>query len=308
MKEKFKKIYYHMMNPSIWSFIIFALLAVFFSALSVVLAIKNYNAFWTYIVYFIAFLVLAYTLYHFIYFYARIKKSIINKALKYKYLRKYINDFTFRSLVSASMSFIFNVSYAIVQGILAIIGNSIWYASLAGYYLALSLIRFGIIFKHLKRQNFENDKQYILNQLISFRNCGIYLNILTMALSISIIQMVIANQSYQYAGIMIYLMALYVFCKFIISIKNIFKAKKSKDYTTQSIRNLSLADALMSIFALQTAMFHAFGGDYDPYVFNSITGTIIALAILILSWAMIIIGIKKIRQIRNTIKKNNFSQ
>ena len=299
MKEKFKKLFDSILHPKVWVYILFIVLTIIVCITTILLTIKVEANVLSYILYVLSFLILVYTVYMSFYFYPKIKKYFIERAMKYKFTRKYLTDFTYRSLVSACISFIINVTYAIAQGVLAILAHSIWYASLSAYYLALCLIRGGIVFNHLKRRKVEDEKQYELKQIISYRNCGIYLNILTVALSASIIQMVVINQGYKYAGIMIYVMAAYVFYKFYIAIKNIFRARKSKDYTTQSIRDLNLADALMSMFALQTAMFQAFGDGFDPYAFNSATGTVVTLSIIAISLVMIIGGTRKIRKLKS---------
>ena len=141
-----------------------------------------------------------------------------------------------------------------------------------------------------------NRKSYTLeNQIKSYRNCGIYLVLLNFALIGAIAQMVLANQGFKYAGIIIYIMAVYTFWKLGMSIYNLFKAKKHNDYTIQSIRNISFADALVSILGLQTALLAAFAPNYNPYLPNALTGGAISIIIITIGVIMIISGQKKIK-------------
>ena len=93
---------------------------------------------------------------------------------------------------------------------------------------------------------------------------------------------------FEYAGLMIYVVATFTFYKFILSIYNIFKARKQDDLYIQTIRNINLASALISIVVLQVAMFQAFSPENNTSIANAITGGAISLIILSLGIFMII--------------------
>ena len=114
--------------------------------------------------------------------------------------------------------------------------------------------------------------------------------VLNFALVAAIVQMVNAGGGYEYAGLMIYVMATYTFYKLGLSIYNIVKAKKHKDYTIQSIKNISFADSLVSILALQTALLAAFAENYEPALPNALTGGAVSLIIIAIGIIMIANG------------------
>ncbi len=71
-----------------------------------------------------------------------------------------------------------------------------------------------------------------------------------------------------------------------------------------SIRDLNLSDALVSMLALQTAMFQAFGEGSNPYMFNAITGAGVTLILVALSVVMITHGNREIKRLKLTNNNN----
>ena len=107
-----------------------------------------------------------------------------------------------------------------------------------------------------------------------YRNIGILLSFLTIALAGAVILLVNQEGGKSYHGYMIFVVAMYTFYKAIISIINIMRARKMQSPLLVTIRNIGYADALVSVLSLQTAMFRSFGEDsnIDPTLTNGITG------------------------------------
>lgn len=226
----------------------------------------------------------------------RIKQGIIDLLKKHKFTNELLQSYGYRSLIFAICSFLINVAYAVMQGVIAILSLSIWYGVLAIYYISLSIIRGGIIGVSRKRQR-KKQSFTLEKQVRAYRNCGIYLVLLTLALIAAIVQMAVANQGFAYAGLMIYTVATYTFYKLGLAIYNVFKVRKHNDYTLQSMKNLSLADSLLSLLALQTALLQAFGGGYNPALPNALTGAAISITIITMGIIMIIGGNKKLKEL-----------
>ena len=96
-----------------------------------------------------------------------------------------------------------------------------------------------------------------------------------------------SNMAFEYAGLMIYAVAAYTFYKLGIAIYNIFKARRYDNLYIQSIRNINLVSALVSILVLQVALFQAFAPEANLGVANGLTGGAVAIVILALSIFMI---------------------
>ena len=286
------------LKPKVWFAWLWVAVSVIVIAGTVVLAALQIFDFWVYIIFVVAFVVLSYLVYLIVLFAPKIKQKCMDSAMKNKHFRKYIQNFGYRSLVSTSVSFAINVAYAVGMAVLAILGQSIWYGALALYYVSLSCIKAGILIKYNKRKGIEDEKQFLIDQIKSYGRCGWYLVALTVALSGAVAQMVVTNQGFEYAGIMIYVMATYTFYKLTMSIVNFVKARGNHDHTIQSIRNLNLASALVSLLALQTALLQAFGQGVDPTLANALSGAGVAMLIVALGIVMIAGSARKIKLLK----------
>lgn len=296
--NKWKQFFEKIKTPKLWVLILVIIFSVMIIASTIVLAVFQITDVWVYAVYVLAFVALAYDVYLIVCYAPTIKQKCLETALKNKFLKKFIENYGFKSLVTSSFGFVINVGFAITQAVFAILAHSVWYGALAVYYICLSLIKGGILFKHSRRKRIENDNNFLTDQVKSYRNGGWYLTALTFAMSGAIVQMVIANQGFKYAGLFIYVMATYTFYKLTMCIINIVKALKHKDYTIQSIRNLNLASTLVTLLALQTAMFDAFGNGYNPAIANALTGGAVTLVVLAIAIIMIVKGNKKLKQLK----------
>ena len=94
----------------------------------------------------------------------------------------------------------------------------------------------------------------------------------------------------------IFAFSAYAFYKIIMAIYNVFRSSKEEALTVQTVRCIGLADALVSIFSLQTALLYAFSEGNEMDYFNAITG----IAVVVLT---VIIGIYMIVKGQKTIKK-----
>ena len=110
------------------------------------------------------------------------------------------------------------------------------------------------------------------------------------------IQMIWQNKSYSYPGTMIFVSAMYTFYSFTIAIVNIIKFRRLNNPILSAAKMINFAGALMSVFALQTAMLVQFGGaDGYRYIMNCITGTGVCVTVLFMAVFMIIRAGRKIR-------------
>lgn len=103
------------------------------------------------------------------------------------------------------------------------------------------------------------------------------------------VQMIWQNRSYEYKGYIIYISALYAFYCLINAVVNVVKFSKRNNAILSAAKILALAGALMSMFALQTAMFSAFGGGEElQRLMNTITGGAVCLIVMGMAVFMIV--------------------
>ncbi len=295
---KKEEIWQFIKQPPKWLTILTYLMTVVFSTLSIVLLALNLaEKFYAYIVFLLAAISLTYAVFLFVRAVPKIKIWFVNTLNKYKFTKKVYEDYKFRTVVFSCLSLIFNFCFGAFEIVMGVVSRSIWFGSLGCYHLILSLTRFGIVFRYYKQSKTQeiNPKQ----RLITYRNTGICILIFNLALAGAMGQMIFSRRAFDY-GAMAIAMAAYAFYKIIISIMGIFTAKKHKDYNTQSLRNLNLTDAMVSLYALQTALIATFGIEGNDMAFmNMATG----IAVTLLTIGIGIFMIVKSKKENNKLNK-----
>ena len=190
-----------------------------------------------------------------------------------------------RNRVALYLSLASNMLYAGFK-----LGASVWYRSLwlgaiGMYYAVLSLLRF-ILLRGARRMS-------RLDEHRAYRRTALAMLVLTVCMGAIITQTVIENRSYDYAGVLIYAFALYAFTRIVSASVTLVKHWRTESEVLAASRCLSLACAMMSIMALQTALLNRFGEDIAfRRTANSLTGLAITLIMLAMSGAMLMRGRK----------------
>lgn len=291
----FQKIKDWLKNLHGFLFYALLILSIEIITMTIVFVVTDNNLFYFVYLFYVASLVaLAYIIYAFIKICKSSKRKFVNLANKNKHTKKIVEDYELRKVLSASVSFTINTAYAIYMFILSILASSVWYGSLASYYMMLSVMRGTAVYKYMKFSRQDDGDNQKLKMHLAF---GIMLVILTIVFITPIVIMVTGDQSFKYAGLMIYVAALYAFYKIIVSIINLVKSRKTQDYLVRSVININLADALVSILALQTAMFQSFAQGLNVRVPNTITSIAVCFLIIGIGVTMITTSVLKFKKI-----------
>ena len=248
----------------------------------------------SYALYALAAISLGYSVYTVVIFAPGMKRGVINAIESRKFTRELLENHGFRALVQSAVSVTMGIAYGLFNGVLGIMSRSVWYGSLSAYYIFLTLMRTGILVYHKKKSATPLDRAR------TYRNSGILLVILNVALSFAIAEMIFSDRAFEYAGLMIYVAATYAFYKITMAIINICRKRGGADLAMQAMLNINLTDAAVSILALQTALLHTFSeGEVNISLFNTLTGSAVSLTSLSLGIFMVIKSIKTIKEIKN---------
>lgn len=240
-----------------------------------------------YALYGLAALSLGYSVYTAVYFFPRLRRGISQWAEKYEFTSGLLRNFGFRTLVFALVSLSVSAAYAVFSGVMAVLSLSVWYGALAAYYLLLTSLRGGVMLNRRRGRNL-GDAEREVQSLKSYRLCGLLLVLSSVAFTPAIVYVAVQGNAAQHAGLMIYASAAYAFYKIVMSVVNLVKARRQDDLAVQSLRNVNLADAMVSILALQIAMFQNFSPELDVALPNALTGGAVCLATLALGVFMLV--------------------
>lgn len=192
-----------------------------------------------------------------------------------------------RIVISTKASLICNLAFAVYHWALGLLSYSWWYLSLGSYFIILSVLRFSAL--QIKRKAASDLK---LEQFTK-RFSGILFLFLSVILAGTVWLSLVADRGIPYHEIAMITIALYTFTKITLAIINLYKARAADSPVIKTLRNISFADAVVSVFSLQRSMLVSFPGmaAADIRLMNCLTGIAVCLTVFIL-------GINLIRERR----------
>ena len=169
-----------------------------------------------------------------------------------------------------------NLAYGVYSGVLGVLDRSWWFLTLAAYYIVLSVMRFAAL---CAAEKADADTERFLSRFI-----GIMCLFLAVTLAGTAYLSVSGQHGTQHHKIVMITIALYAFVKITMAIVNLAKTRKNTRPALKCLRNLSLAHAAVSIFALQRSMLVTFEGmsTENIRIMNALTGTAVYLLVAVL--------------------------
>ena len=174
---------------------------------------------------------------------------------------------------SALPSLLFHGVFAAYHLALGHAADSRWFLALGVYYLLLSAARFFTLL--LKG-----------NPILAARVAGGLLLALALPLAGTVVLSVIRDRGYRLPPVIMIGMAAYAFTKITIATVYLVRSRRCASLTSVTLRNLSFADAAVSLFALQRSMLVSFEGmtPQDIRIMNASTGAAVCAAVLLLGF------------------------
>lgn len=171
-----------------------------------------------------------------------------------------------------------NTAYAIGNCIIGFLTHSWWFITVGAYYTVLAITRFSVL--QVKRKASGN---YDI-ELFARRITGILLVVLSLCIVGVNILSAVQERGSDFHEILMIAIATYTFSKITISVVGMVKARRSASPALKTIRNISLADACVSIYTMQRSMLVSFPGMEAPEILllNIFTGTAVWMVVLLL--------------------------
>lgn len=179
-----------------------------------------------------------------------------------------------------------NSVYGIGNAVLGIITNSMWMITISAYYIIISIMRFSVMLCNGE------------NELFVKRFSGYMFFVLDTVLIITTYLTITQNTGTKYNEIIMISVATYTFTKITLAAVNLCKSRKYNSPVLTTIRNISFADAAVSVFSLQRSMLVSFGdmSITDIKLFNTLTGVGVCVIVAVL-------GINLIRREKTKMAK-----
>ena len=203
------------------------------------------------------------------------KVSVMRRINGMAFGGRYINDLAFRGSVSIYQGMTVNFLYVLFRIVVGIRYTSMWFISMAVYYLVLAVLRLSLILSYRQKVN--------IDELRCYRRTAWLIFLLNIPMGGMITLMVLTNSGYSYPGYVIYLSAMYTFYTMVTSVINLVRFRRRGRPNQSAAKVLKFRASLMSFLGLQTAMNAQFSVESDSFrkTMNAITGGVIWLCVIL---------------------------
>ena len=169
------------------------------------------------------------------------------------------------------ISLIFNIIYCVYHIVFGAITASWWFLTIGIYYAVLSIIRF-VVLRHKG------------NNRLLVRFTGAMLIVLSVSLVGTVILAFVKDRGTVFPLIAMLAIATYTFTKITLATIKWIKARRSTSVKRLTLRNISFANAFVSIYSLQRSMLVSFEGmtKTEVRIMNLVTGSAVCIIVFLL--------------------------
>lgn len=215
---------------------------------------------------------------------AMMGSKLMRKAAASPITGRYFKDLAFRGSISIYQGMAVNFFYVAFRVVAAIRYASVWFLSMAIYYLVLGGLRAYLIVCY-RRRTPELERR-------CYHTTAWFLFLLNIPMGGMIVLMVRTDSGFSYPGYVIYLSALYTFYTMITSAINLIRFRRLGSPILSAAKVLHFVAAMMSILGLQTAMTSRFSENGENYrrMMNAITGSFVYCIVILIAIYMLLHG------------------
>ena len=172
---------------------------------------------------------------------------------------------------TALVSLVFNILYCVYHIVFGAVTASWWFLTIGIYYAVLSIIRF-VVLRHKG------------NNRLLVRFTGAMLIVLSVSLVGTVILAFVKDRGTVFPLIAMLAVATYTFTKITLATIKWIKARRSTSAKRLTLRNISFANAFVSIYSLQRSMLVSFEGmtKTEIRIMNLVTGSAVCIIVFLL--------------------------
>ena len=169
------------------------------------------------------------------------------------------------------VSLVFNILYCVYHIVFGAVTASWWFLTIGIYYAVLSIMRFVVL-------------RYKSNNRILVRFTGAMLIVLSVSLVGTVILAFVKDRGTVFPLIAMLAIATYTFTKITLATIKWIKARRSTSVKRLTLRNISFANAFVSIYSLQRSMLVSFEGmtKTEIRIMNLATGSAVCIIVFLL--------------------------
>ena len=278
-----------LLHPPKW--VLLTLPPIVFAALTYVL-LKGKNSMPAYMIYCMSAYCLTIWILPLPRLFRKAKEAMMHRLTGTVFGGKYIGDLAFRGSVSIYQGMMVNFFYVVFRILVGIRYASVWFLTIAIYYLLLGIMRLSLVISYRNRN--------MKSELRCYRRTAWLLFLLNIPMGGMIVLMVLTDSGYSYPGYVIYLSSLYTFYTIILAIVNLVTFRKLGSPILSAAKVLSFVAALMSLLGLQTAMISQFSTEGEAFRrrMNAITGGGVWFSVILIAVYMLLRS-RKMKEVKS---------
>ena len=169
------------------------------------------------------------------------------------------------------VSLVFNILYCVYHIVFGTVTTSWWFLTIGIYYAILSIMRFAVL-RHKDNNRF----------LVRFT--GAMLMVLSVSLVGTVMLAFVKDRGTVFPLIAMLAIATYTFTKITLATIKWIKARRSASVKRITLRNISFANAFVSIYSLQRSMLVSVEGmtKTEIRIMNLVTGSAVCIIVFLL--------------------------
>jgi len=177
-----------------------------------------------------------------------------------------------RTYKLAFLSLAVNIAFGGYNIVIGCVTHSWWLLTIGTYYAVLSVVRYTVL-------RSKKEKTAFIRQFT-----GILLVVMSLPLIGTVVLATVQDRGTVYNEIVMITIAVYAFTKITLASVNLAKSRRSTSIKVKILRNISFADAFVSIFSLQRSMLVSFGemSEGTIRIMNIATGSAVCVIAFLL--------------------------
>lgn len=212
-----------------------------------------------------------------------------------------VGDYGFRTVLSVYSAFSINLIFAGFKFTVCAGTGALWFGVLGGYYAMLGISRYLAVDSRRRALTEPTEDLRRIALFRTLRQSGRLMMGMTLFLLAAVWELTVRDRSFSDLPRFLYAtygVAVYTVVKVVSAVVNVSRSRRMSDPALSAMREIGYADALVSLYALQTSCLLMFGGDSgERRFFNLLTGSLICGLVFFLGLYMVLRAKRGIRRV-----------
>ncbi|MCD8308052.1 MAG: hypothetical protein LUD51_07505 [Clostridia bacterium] len=219
-----------------------------------------------------------------------------------KYANKFVMNYDFRTICTTILSMIINLGFAVFNAVYGFMYMEWWCISLFIYYLMLIIMRSSISTRALTVTRHFDDTSRENAQLRVYQMAAIMLLVFTVALTFLLWELLSQDDfGFRHHILISVVTGVYAVIKVVLAVSNLIYTRGRHDKVTHAIRNINMADAMVSVLTLLMTFLTRFSDSATAVTVVRVIGTVICVYVVAMAVFMLVNSVVKLKKNRRTL-------